>query len=226
MSELIEVQETMEVLIFASNSVDKPKITVPVNPTKKQLETAIRQQTNLSTYNLVWQDALKSTELNNSNSVLSNQGGKGLLYLTPKNNKAGMLSFSDLRKVIKSDTNFKDFVSENAQRFNKTNWTRLSTDSLRILHSEFYNQASEVLEDIVEVPEVIKVSDLTEVSEVPELPEVSDLSDMKTDLREIKTLLENLPQTILKITNNINEEAFNRALEKLRSVEEDDDELY
>lgn len=225
MSELIEVQETMEVLIFASNSVDKPKITVPVNPTKKQLETAIRQQTNLSTYNLVWQDALKSTELNNSNSVLSNQGGKGLLYLTPKNNKAGMLSFSDLRKVIKSDTNFKDFVSENAQRFNKTNWTRLSTDSLRILHSEFYNQASEVLEDIVEVSEVIKVSDLTEVSEVSE---VSDLSNMKTDLREIKTLLENLPQTILKITNNINEEAFNRALEKLRSVEEeeDDDELY
>lgn len=202
-------EQMIEVLVFASNSASKPKIVVPMNATRKDLENAIKTQTELSTSNLVWQDGLKATELSSNSSILSNQGGKGLLYLTPKNNKAGMANFKFYRNEINFNAEFKTFVVESVHRFNKDNWTRLSSRELEILYNE-YNQ-DKTTEVVETAQKVVSETTKTEVQENSNM--VSN--DITEKLDTLQKSIDDLPQLILKITNNINEEQFEKALKNL-----------
>jgi hypothetical protein len=229
---IYEAQEMMKVIIFSSNSGTKT-IDVSINPTRGELEKAMSEQTDIDTRNLAWQDGLALTDLSNSNSILSNKGGKGMLYLTPKNNKAGMRTFKELRGFANTVAGFKDYVIANTQRFAKDNWTRLSSTELDLLYNSFIENADSPLVEapvvVIQEEEVVVAPIIpAEMYEKEEqfIPDIDfstlsgvdyDLDAVRRELAEIKSMVAGLPKTILAITNNINETAFNKAVRELEN---------
>lgn len=158
----------------------------------------------------------------------------GIVMLTPAKNSAGAESFSFIRGQAKVDAHFKAYLSAVCSRFNKNNWTRLSTEELNILWSEYsYSKITEEPTETVIEEVVSPVKE--ELSEDKEILS-EEFFNLKDSLLRLISLTKSiLDQLETKESQDLDikaeklvesEEYLERIMEEFEEEYDDDDEEY
>lgn len=147
--------------------------------------------------NLVASESYTKTTLESSEAVLP--VGDFVLFLRPKETKAGVKSREELKEVIKDENNeFKIFL-----KAKNVLWTNTSTERLNELLEEFNKLNQEEDEDDNEVKEVDKDSIFIEIDNIID------------SLENLRTLISQLPEE--EVQNEVGKvkEAYEKFLRTL-----------
>lgn len=147
--------------------------------------------------NLVASESYTKTTLESSEAVLP--VGDFVLFLRPKETKAGVKSREELKEVIKDENNeFKIFL-----KAKNVSWTNTSTERLNELLEEFNKLNQEEDEDDNEVKEVDKDSIFIEIDNIID------------SLENLRTLISQLPEE--EVQNEVGKvkEAYEKFLRTL-----------
>ena len=193
---VVKVDKPMEIMVFTTLLDYRPKVQI-YGVTRADIEKAL-DLADISHNNFQMADGKTQTTLDKSNSLITLTEAKdkffGIIMLTPKNNKAGAdKSFRELRQLAKADEDLKEYFTDNTSKFNKDNWTRLSTQELNSLYNE-YEGSNLYFKNIVVkkakfkyIPELDVNSELDVDSDfdVPAL----DIFNIEHELKEMKAML-------------------------------------
>ena len=189
----VKVDKPMFVMVFTTLLPYRPTVQI-YGVTRADIEKAL-DLADISHNNFQMADGKTQTILDKSSSLITLTEAEdkffGIIMLTPKNNKAGAdKSFRELRQLAKADGDLKEYFTDNTNKFNKDNWTRLSTQELNLLYNEYQGSSIYGMNIFAKkakfkyIPELDVNSDF----DVPEL----DTFNVEHQLKEMKAMLVDL----------------------------------